>query len=239
MSMGITIFNNAVGGGGGSAPSGVLFKTIEPSQYTSYRTGDEGWQVQNGLFNYTPPTNPAAVAELDYTVPNYYQTLKTPLVVNGNSNTFRFVDVDGLQNWSAVNNKQFVTIDKLTGRMYTRALPAANGLTWNQFIDNARVYSITVNGVVYTNWFGAGLGTWNSFQFFQNMTAGGIFNPSSVLLIGSATTNTFTSTTRVANILNAISITTFGTNLNLAEQNKTSILGGVWVRNAQNLITAP
>ena len=64
MSMGITIFNNSAGGGGGAAPSGVLFKTIEPSQYTSYRTGDVGDRIQTGFFDYTPPSNTAAVAEL-------------------------------------------------------------------------------------------------------------------------------------------------------------------------------
>jgi hypothetical protein len=57
--------------GSGGAPSGVAFQQITPSQYTSYLSGDEGWRVQNGIFAYTPPTNPKVYAELDYSSANY------------------------------------------------------------------------------------------------------------------------------------------------------------------------
>jgi len=137
---------------GGVTLSGVLFKTIEPTQYTSYRTGDIGWRIQNGLLAYTPPTSPKGIAELDYTSTTFFNVLKNPLVVNGVSSTTRFVDVDGSQTFSATNNKNLVVIDKLTGLMYTR-LSGAGVITWNDNIDNALAYSIVVNSVTYDDWY--------------------------------------------------------------------------------------
>ncbi len=161
--MGITIFNNSAGGGGGAAPSGVLFKHIEASQYTSYRTGDEGWRVQNGLFDYIPPTTPKVVAELDYTSANALFLLKNNLVVNGVSSKTRFVDVNGVQVFSATGNANLVIIDKLTGKMYTRT--SVTGGTWNNAIDAALSYSIVVNSITYDDWY---LYTKNEAQSLYN-----------------------------------------------------------------------
>jgi hypothetical protein len=135
----------------GATPSGVLFKTIEPSERVSYRTGDEGWRAQNGWFDYTPPATPQVVSELDFTNANALFVLKNPLVVNGVSSTTRFVDVNGVQVFTSTGNANLVIIDKLTGLMYTRT--SLTGGTWNDAIDAALAYSIVVNSVTYDDWF--------------------------------------------------------------------------------------
>jgi hypothetical protein len=134
-----------------STPSGVLFKTIEPSQYTSYRTGDEGWRVQNNWYDYTPPSNPKAVAELDYTQTNYVDVLKNPLIVNGVSNTHRFVNVFGALFGTGGAGNNTVVIDKLTGMAYLNN--AATILNWNGAIDYALTYSITVHSINFSDWY--------------------------------------------------------------------------------------
>jgi len=216
-------------------PSGVLFKTIEPSQYTSYRTGDEGWRVQNGWYNYTPPTNPKAIAELDFTSPNFFNVLKNPLVVNGVSSTTRFVDVNGVQVFSAVNNANLVVIDKLTGMMYSRAtLP---GVGWDLSIDNALSYSITVNGIIYDDWYLISLKEIQSIihQFAgispQNdtLTNVALWNPSN---------NCFTSTTNPNITLNAYRFITGTRQIDNFLKIEPSI-AQLYIRNARNLITAP
>lgn len=230
MSMGITIFNNAVGGGG-AAPSGVLFKTIEPSQYTSYRTGDEGWRVQNGFFDYTPPSNPAAVAEFDFTSANALFVLKNNLVVNGVSSKTRFVDVNGVQTFSATGNANLVIIDKLTGLMYTRT--SVTGGTWNQAIDAALAYSIVVNSVTLDDWF---LYSKNEAQSLYN---GQTDTQTSVSLFTTAVSyDTYTATTNPSATGNAFY---FERNaripINLGKG--TAGVPITCVRNARNLITAP
>jgi len=216
-------------------PSGVLFKTVEPSQYTSYRTGDEGWRVQNNWFNYTPPTNPKAIAELDYTNTAFFNVLKNPLTVNGVTNTTRFVDVDGGQTFSATGNKNLVVIDKLTGLMYNRN-SITSVATWNNCIDNALAYSVVVNGVTYDDWF---LACKEEFESVYHLYAG--INPEN---------DTLTGVQVICNSLNIASSTTSPTNTAnyfyferalryLQPINKAVGLNVLYVRNARNLITAP
>lgn len=235
MSMGITIFNNSAGGGGGAAPSGVLFKTINPTQYISYRTGDEGNRVQTGWFDYTPPSNPAAVAELDYSSANFFNILKNNLVVNGVSSKTRFVDVDGGQTFSATGNKNLVTIDKLTGLMYQRISITAKA-NWNACIDDALSYSIVVNSVTYDDWH---LATIYELLNVYHDFAG--INPEVDTLSGiglfPASTNISSATTYANNTANHYYF-------ERARRNKESIakttgLNVLYVRNARNLITAP
>jgi hypothetical protein len=135
-------------------PNGVLFQFPTPSQYTSYRTGDEGWRVQNNWYDYSRPTNPKAIAELDYTSANFWYLLKNNLVVGGVSNKTRFVDVDGGQTWSVTGNKDLLIIDKLTGLgIYRNAQPSGDLKTWNNAIDDGLSLSITVNSIVYDDWY--------------------------------------------------------------------------------------
>jgi hypothetical protein len=216
----------------GSSPSGVLFKTIEPSQYTSYRTGDEGWRVQNGFFDYTPPSNPAAVAELDYTSPNFFYVLKNPLVVNGVSSTTRFVDVNGIQAFSATGNANLVVIDKLTGKMYSRNL--SGGLNWNTVIDNALTYSIVVNSITYNDW----------HLLCQNELVSFMDGTNNINLLDTQTGITimnyqycYTSSTFPINTTSAIYYETKRI-LPIAKTTAPS-MNRIYVRDASNLITAP
>jgi hypothetical protein len=228
--------SNGIQNKGSGAPKldGVLFKTIEPSQYISYRTGDEGWRVQNGFFDYTPPTNPAAVAELDYTSANFFNVLKTPLVVNGVSSTTRFVDVNGIQAFSATGNANLVVIDKLTGMMYTRT--NLGNLDYNTGIDFALSLSNTINGITYNDYFGTSIKEINSFLHLNAGVAPNVDTLTGVTLF---------------NIPNSIICAT--TDPNLTTQffyyntptrvfipiTKLGVSPMINVRNARNLITAP
>jgi hypothetical protein len=220
-------------------PSGVLFKTIEPSQYTSYRTGDEGWQVQNGVYDYTPPTNPKVVAELDYSSPNFFNVLKSPLVVNGVSSTTRFVDVNGIQAFSATGNADLVVLDKLTGRMYTKTKTTGGTSTWNGVIDDALSYSVVINGVTYDDWAVITLPEiWNIFHNYAGVNPNTDTLTSVVLFENSA--NQWTATTRATNTIWAIyydfTTRTLG---GISKPDPYMFFNAIRVRNARNLITAP
>jgi hypothetical protein len=139
----------------GSTPSGVLLSFPIGEEYTSYRTGDEGWRMQNGFYNYIAPTNPKVIAQLDRTVAgNYWFKLKSAIKVGGNSNTLRFVDVDGLQAWGTTGNKDKITIDKLTGLgFYRKSVDLGGPSNWNDAIDSALTFSVVVNSVTYSDWY--------------------------------------------------------------------------------------
>jgi hypothetical protein len=220
---------------GGGSPSGVLFQTISPRQYTSYRTGDEGWRVQNGWYDYTPPAMPKVVAELDFTSANSFNVLANPLVVNGVSNTIRFVDVDGGQTFSATGNKNLVVIDKLTGMMYNRISisPARN---WNACIDDALSYSIVVNSITYDDWYL--ISSLEILSIFHEIAG---VNPevdaatSVTVLPGSL--NVFTSTT-YANATTSAKYYERSVRI-ISNIGKTTTINPIYIRNARSLITAP
>jgi hypothetical protein len=214
-------------------PSGVLFKTIEPTQYTSYRNRDEGWRVQNGFFNYVPPTNPKAIAELDFSQINFFNILKDPLVVNGISSTTRFVDVDGTQVFNSVGNKNLVVIDKLTGMMYQRVLPFTLQ-TWNTWIDGSASFTLTVNGVVYSDWFVVSFSELFNIFNRQNNQRFVDLQTSVSILTGGLTAN-FTSTTDPFNTSNCYLLG----DREIVPSGKASALYTIHIRNARNLITAP
>jgi hypothetical protein len=218
------------------APSGVLFKTIEPSQYTSYRTGDECWRVQNGLFDYTPPTNPAAVAELDMTSASFFNVLKSPLIVNGVSSTTRFVDVDGVQTFSATGNKNLVVIDKLTGLMYTRTI--ISGGTWNSSIDNALAHSIIVNSITYDDWFLPTIKELSNFIHHYASVGSLVDTLTSVQVIGSPFNGAFFSSTTYT-VSTTFALIMYQNERYSFPFSKTNNQGVTYVRNARNLITAP
>jgi hypothetical protein len=132
-------------------PSGVSFQFPSSIQRTSFRTGDSGWLTQNNWFNYTTPSNPKGFAELDDTSANFNFLLKNNLQVKSASNKIRFVDVDGGQTFSATGNKNLLVIDKLTGIGIYRQqiLPK----TWDNHIDDALALSVTIDSVVYDEWY--------------------------------------------------------------------------------------
>jgi hypothetical protein len=215
-------------------PSGVLFKTIKPTQYTSYRTGDEGWRVQNGWYDYLPPTNPKAIAELDYNSPNFFYVLKNPLVVNGVSSTTRFVDINGIQAFSTTENANLVIIDKLTGWMFCRTI--VGSFNFNNGIDAALSHSIVVKSTTFDDWF---LCSIKEQDNIFNRFAGISFNTDSQtnVQIFLQSTSLITSSTAPNNT------TLFyyyePLTRNFLQAGKTVTSPPVYVRNAQNLITAP
>jgi hypothetical protein len=220
---------------GGGSPSGVLFKTIEPGQYTSYRTGDEGWRVQNNWYDYTPPINPKAIAELGYTSVNFFNVLKSPLIVNGISSTVRFVDINGVQAFTTTGNANLVVIDKLTGMMYSRGTIAAGG--WNAAIDGAIAYSITVNSNVYDDWYLISRKEIVSIiHYFAGIDARN--DTITNILLWQGQNNCWTSTTNPANTANAYRFITGTRNIDNFIKTETSIFP-LYVTNARNLITAP
>jgi hypothetical protein len=212
--------------------SGVLFKTIEPSQYTSYRTGDEGWRVQNGWFDYIPPSTPKAIAELDFASSIFCDLLKNNLVVNGVSSKNRFVDAFGAKIISTGINS--VVIDKLTGMAYQR-LPLSKA-NWNAAIDDALTYSITVNSIVFDDWY---LPT--NFELLKVANYSQSTNLFSLVdlsaLIFPFTTNFYTSTTNPFNTLDYYQVNR-GSNV-YSSITKLSSMHANYITNARNLITAP
>ena len=104
-------------------------------QKTSYSTYDEGWQLANGAYDYTPPVHPVSYAQLDNSSLNPFVTL---LDNNAFGNKNRFTDIDGLQ----VYTSGYI-IDHLTGYGIVRGstktwydhLTAANSLSLEGFND--------------------------------------------------------------------------------------------------------
>lgn len=222
---------------GGGSPSGVLLQFPTPSQYTSFRTGDEGWRAQNGWYDYTPPAQPAAIAELDYTSASQWYLLKNDLIVNGVASKRRFVDLNGVQTWGATNNVNAAVLDKLTGLMFTRLV---GGAQWVGSIDNAQTYSVTINGVVYNDWYLMSLneavaifGTFFTPNWTDPLTSANIWGKSQVL--------SYLATTQPNATGNAFRLFG-GTNGNHYDTPGKSAGGAdmsVYVRKAFNLITAP
>ena len=154
----ITIKNNGLGGSFKAiestrpVSSGIAFRVSTASRYTSARTGDAGWRWQNGWFNYTPPTNPKVIASLDYNTSGGKAILQSHLVVNGVSSTIRFVSVKGTQDWTSTGqNENLITIDKLSGLGIYR--PATSSQNWESQIDAALALSVTVNSILYSDWY--------------------------------------------------------------------------------------
>lgn len=220
-------------------PSGVLFDFPFITEYTSYRTGDAGWRAQNGWNAITRPTNPKAIAELDTTLgANMYFRLKNNLVVNGVSSKIRYVDVLGGQTWSATNNVNAVILDKLTGLMTVRNDVNVSSVIWNTCIDDALNYSITVNGVTYNDWYLFSLE--EAYKIFGYIWVHNQTDPISGAQISNFLNTAYhTSSTTPDSTLfsNSVAIDTNG--VSARQTSKGSNTRQIFVRNAQNLITAP
>lgn len=121
-------------------PSGIVYQRPSLSgQLTSYRTGDDAWHLANGTYNYTPPTNPSSVAQLDTAHATPFLMLKANNVF-GNKN--RFTDDGGNQTYA----NDYV-IDHLTGLGWYRLTQGAS-TNWSDNIDAAEASTI----LSYTDW---------------------------------------------------------------------------------------
>lgn len=219
-----------------AAQSGVLFDFPVGCQYTSYRTGDEGWRVQNGYFDYTPPPYPEVIAELDRSLgANAWWQLKNPLRVGGVSNTLRFVDVNGVQGFGAANNVDEILIDKLTATGYYRTGPTTGN--WNDMIDAALALSIVVNGVTFDSFF-----LQSSEEYLKSFgikaTAGSDIKDNItnvVIMLGSTGELFFTSTTYENPTTLAV---THSYDQLTTESKSSAVRRGCFVFDARSLITA-
>ncbi len=222
----------------GATPSGVAYQYPKYAQQASYRTGDVGDRMANGwMDSLVNPAYPKAYAELDYEDTNWWQILKNPLIVDGVSSTNRFVDVDGGQTWSATDNKNLVTIDKLSSLMYyNRAVN--NGNDWAAAIDAALAFSIVVDGVTYDDWYLPSIDEYLSLYGTERTALGGLYNPSATLIIGSNNNLHWSSTTVEGTTANAYYYATTQKSV-LTIAKTTAGQRSLYVRKASNLITAP
>jgi hypothetical protein len=150
----------------GVTPSGIIYQRVLPLQRTSYRTGDIGWHVQNGTFDYSGDiTCGLYKQELDLTAGvDYFYTLKHNNAF-GNKNRFTtsigtpasdgksvFIPADFT---GAING---YVIDHLTGMGYdilsnTNFGTSGTSTGWNGAVDEG--VASTFGG--YTDWFMLGI----------------------------------------------------------------------------------
>lgn len=131
------------GGGGGIIPSGILYDRPElTGQLTSYRTGDDAWNLINGVYTYDGPINPLVKAQLDDQAVDPFRTLKSN---NSFGNLNRFTDDAGGQTYS---NKY--VIDHLTGLGWFAVNRGGSGVvkTFNDAIDYAQGLTL----LTYSDW---------------------------------------------------------------------------------------
>jgi hypothetical protein len=226
----------------GSTASGIKYQRVVPVQRTSYRTGDIGWQVQNGTFNYSSdPAFPIYYQELDLAAGvNYFYTLKHNNAF-GNKNRFTTSigtpASDGLAQFlvadftGAING---YVIDHLTGMGYNVLTGTNYGTSgtvthWNGAIDAAN--ASTFGG--FTDWFMIGV---EHYMSVNNMigspfSTNNIFRYS-ILAGGGLTFNfVYTATTPAVNTAQAIAYRQ--TSLAPESANKTgfSQIGAIFARN--------
>ena len=142
-------------------PSGITYKRpILTGQLTSYALYDDGWQVQNGQRDYTPPTNPTHLAQLDTTATHPHLTLKTNNVFG---NLFRFTgtsggyqdfaldffDKDGVSTTEVLAFPSDIVVCNLTGLALTRTIQDVNVADWGTGVLNA--FNSSFGGE--TDWF--------------------------------------------------------------------------------------
>jgi hypothetical protein len=226
-----------------TAPSGILFNFPKGQQYTSYRTGDEGYRNQNGFFDIVRPTDPLVKPNLNYSLgANFWYEIDTPLTVGGVSSQTRFVDVTGLQNWLSIDNQQTFLIDKYTGLGYLRrnADLSSASFIWADAVDLAYNFSITVNGILYPS---------NTFylpSLEEYLLIGGHYlrngwtDPytAKVLVVNSAQVDFWASTTQAINTNNAWSINPNpGMNIRGWAKTQTGLLKSSLIFDARALIT--
>jgi hypothetical protein len=114
----------SMGSGGGS---GIAYqRPLLTGQTTSYRTGDDAWQLANGTYDYTPPVYPISYAQFD--------TFTTLISNNAFGNKNRFTDENGLQ----VYGSNYI-IDHYTGLGWATGRGFGN---WDLMIDNALLITV-------------------------------------------------------------------------------------------------
>lgn len=218
--------------------SGVLLQWPLGMQYTSYRTGDVGWRLQNGYFDYTIPENPEVIAELDSSLgANAWYQLKNPLKVGGVSNTLRFVDVDGIQAFGVTDNVSKILIDKLTGIGIYRFPEDYSTANWNGNIDAALSFSVVVKGITYSDFFLMSIEEYLKVFGICSITASSLKdNITSVVIMGPSVGNTYHTSTSYEDPTTLSVVHSYS---QPTTDNKTSVRSGIYVFDARSLISAP
>jgi len=116
------------------SPSGIAYAPPKLSgQTVSYELYDDGWNLANGVYDYTPPVYPVSYAKQDVNAVSPFTTLES-LNIDG---TFdRFTDENGTQTYT---NKVFK--DHLTGRMYYYNWGGTGTDTFANHVANANAFS--------------------------------------------------------------------------------------------------
>jgi hypothetical protein len=219
----------------GASPSGILFKesglTSQRTQY-SIAPNDDGALTQGTFYtSIVIPTTPKVIAQLNLAVSDYWLRLKDPLIVDGISSVNRFVDCDGVQTFSATDNKDLVFIDKLTGYMWYRTQVDTTTRTFEDNIAFADTHSVVIDGVTYDDWI---IPTRAMFaDIFLNHYCANIVDGSTTIL--TSVNGIATSTTDGLVTTSYIRITTSS----FASVSKAVTTRVFLVRKAHNLITAP
>ena len=127
-----------------ATPSGICYQSAILSQVTSYRTGDEGWQIANSIWDTTDPTYPIHKARLDFDAADPFFTM---LADNAFGNRSRFTDEAGTAAVKKVSTSSGLVIDHLTGLMWYAI--ASGQVDWNTAIDTPLASSQSG----YTDWY--------------------------------------------------------------------------------------
>jgi hypothetical protein len=226
----------------GVTPSGIIYQRVVPIQRTSYRTGDIGWQVQNGRFTYAGDTLCGIYQqELDLTAGvNFFYTLKhnnafgsknrftTSIGTPASNGLAQFLASDFT---GAING---YVIDHLTGMGYnaingTNFGTSGTNTGWNGAVDLAATMSL--GG--FTDWFMLGIEHYNSVNNMigSPYSTNNIFRYSILAGGGLAFNFVYTSTTPAASVAQAV--TYRQTSLGAENANKTGFLqiGALYGRN--------
>lgn len=155
-------------------PTGLIYNRPQYTQDFVQEPGDEGWNVLNAVYDYTPTG--ATLQVLDYGSGNPYYTLKHNNIY-GNKN--RFTNSTGGTVFPGPDN---LVIDHLSGLMYADVITSAGSLANN--ISQSTGY--TVAG--YSDWRMA------SFDEIQNLLPYGDPGPTSAITSGVLSFATRTST---------------------------------------------
>lgn len=144
----------------GTTPSGIGYRRVIPSQYTSYRTGDTGWHTQNGTFDYSgDPTCVLYIQDLDYSygADSWYYLLHN----NAFGSTNRFTTDIGTP---ASDGKASFTVADFTGATDAYVIDHLTGVgyyvldlgvfvnSWNNAID-AVITANSVSTAGFNDWF--------------------------------------------------------------------------------------
>ena len=114
------------------SPSGIQYSQLTLGQPTSYRTGDEGWQIANGVWDRVDPTFPIHAATLDLDAADPFSTLVDNNVFGNKS---RFTDEAGVAAVKKVLTSSGLVIDHFKGLMWYAV--ASGQVAWNTAIDGA------------------------------------------------------------------------------------------------------